>query len=149
MDVPLPAASAYHWRIDASSYSRSTGHSMNTGPGTPEHATANAWSTAGPISRTRRTLMNSLTCGATSGRWSMSCNAPRPCSAVGAALVSLLKRIESSPRAAAAVLAAHRNPELAQKAAALEGASQDTKARALLELIAEVRRAEPDTHHHH
>ena len=35
-DVPLPAASAYHWRIEASSYSRSTGHSMNTGPGTPD-----------------------------------------------------------------------------------------------------------------
>ena len=31
------------------------------------------------------TLRNSLTCGATSGRWSMSCSAPRPCSAVGAA----------------------------------------------------------------
>jgi hypothetical protein len=42
-------------------------------------------STAGPRSRTRVTLIKSLTCGATSGRWSMSCSAPRPCSAVGAA----------------------------------------------------------------
>ncbi len=58
---------------------------MNTGPGTPEAASANASSTAGPSSRTRRILMKRLTCGATSGRWSMSCSAPRPCSAVGAA----------------------------------------------------------------
>ena len=28
--------------------------------------------------------MTRFTCGATSGRWSMSCSAPRPCSAVGA-----------------------------------------------------------------
>ena len=42
-------------------------------------------STAGPRSRTRRTCLTSFTCGAISGRWSMSCSAPRPCSAVGAA----------------------------------------------------------------
>ncbi len=82
---PCPPASAYHWRIEASSYSRSTGHSMNTGPGTPERASANASATAGPRSRTRRILKKRLTCGSTSGRWSMSCSAPRPCSAVGAA----------------------------------------------------------------
>ena len=83
--VPLPAASAYHWRIEASSYSRSTGHSMNTGPGTPDCASAKASATAGPRSRTRRIFRKRLTCGSTSGRWSMSCSAPRPCSAVGAA----------------------------------------------------------------
>ena len=83
--MPLPAASTYHWRMVASSYRRSTGHSMNTGPGTPAQATANASSTAGPRSRTRRIFLNSLTCGLTSGRWSISCNAPRPCNAVGAA----------------------------------------------------------------
>ena len=70
---------------EASSYSRSTGHSMNTGPGTPDCASAKASSTAGPRSRTRLILKKRLTCGATSGRWSMSCSAPRPCSAVGAA----------------------------------------------------------------
>ncbi len=46
---------------------------MHTGPGTPARATANASSTAGPRSRTRRILVNSLTCGSIRGRWSMSC----------------------------------------------------------------------------
>ncbi len=58
---------------------------MNTGPGTPDCASAKASATAGPRSRTRRIFRKRLTCGSTSGRWSMSCSAPRPCSAVGAA----------------------------------------------------------------
>ncbi len=84
-DVPLPAASAYHWRMLASSYSRSTAHSMHTGPGTPARASANASTTAGARSATRLTWTKRLTCGSISGRCAMSCNAPRPCSAVGAA----------------------------------------------------------------
>lgn len=83
--LPLPAASAYHCRIDASSYNRSTGHSRNTGPGTPEAASAMPSASAGARSRTRRRRKKRLTCGVTSGRWSISCSAPRPCSAVGAA----------------------------------------------------------------
>ena len=63
--------------------------------------------------------------------------------ASGAALGSLLKRIDSSPRAAAATLANHKNPELAREFAQLEGPSTDAKARALLELVRGIHRDEP------
>ena len=48
-------------------------------------ATGVAAVTAGPRSATRLTWRMNLTCGSTSGRCGMSCSAPRPCSAVGAA----------------------------------------------------------------
>ena len=55
------------------------------GPGTPASEATSASSTAGPRSATRFTCFTSFTCGSTSGACSMSCSAPRPCSAVGAA----------------------------------------------------------------
>ncbi len=63
--------------------------------------------------------------------------------ASGAAMASLLKRLDSSPRAAAAALAAHKQKELAQRAATLEGPSADAKAKALLELVQRIHREEP------
>ncbi len=62
--------------------------------------------------------------------------------ASGAALASLLKRLDSSPRAAAAALLAQQQPELAKAARALEGPSRDAKARAFLELVQTIRQGE-------
>lgn len=59
--------------------------------------------------------------------------------ATGAALGSLLKRIDSSPRAAAAALLAHRQKDLAEEAEALEGTRRDTKLQKLLEVVAAIR----------
>lgn len=66
-------------------YSRSTGHSRNTGPGTPSWATRNASSSIGTRSRTRRAAPAHFTCGRISAIWSMSCSAPRPLSTVAVA----------------------------------------------------------------
>jgi len=63
--------------------------------------------------------------------------------ASGAALASLYKRLDSSPRAAAAALVAQKQPELAEQARALEGPSFDAKAAALLEVIRKVNVQEP------
>jgi len=63
--------------------------------------------------------------------------------ASGAALASLLKRLDSSPRAAAAALAAQKLPELAKRATCLEGPSRDAKARALLDLVKRIHTEEP------
>ncbi|HEY0838616.1 MAG TPA: helicase-related protein, partial [Vulgatibacter sp.] len=63
--------------------------------------------------------------------------------ATGLALVSLLKRLDSSPRAAAAALARHGHEDLAKEARALEGPTRDAKARALLEVVRQVREDEP------
>ncbi|AKU93237.1 helicase-related protein [Vulgatibacter incomptus] len=62
--------------------------------------------------------------------------------ASGAALASLLKRLDSSPRAAAAALTAQKLPELAEQAKGLEGPSRDAKAKALLDLVKKVRKDE-------
>lgn len=61
----------------------------------------------------------------------------------GAALASLLKRLDSSPRAAAAALRTQKQPELADRMAALEGTSGDAKARKLLEVVARIHAEEP------
>ena len=85
-DVPLPAASAYHCRISALVV-------QQVDRAFDEHRPRHA--VGGQPQRlldrdvrgraTRLTWNTRLTCGATSGFWSMSCSAPRPCSAVGAA----------------------------------------------------------------
>ncbi len=62
--------------------------------------------------------------------------------ASGVALVSLLKRIDSSPRAAAASLSTQKQSELAKRFSALEGPSTDAKARALLELVKKIQHDE-------
>lgn len=63
--------------------------------------------------------------------------------ASGAALASLLKRLDSSPRAAAAALAAQKQKDLATQAQVLEGPSSDGKARALIDLMKGIQRDEP------
>jgi len=63
--------------------------------------------------------------------------------AKGPALVSLLKRLDSSPRAAAAALASYGQQDLADEARSLEGPTRDAKAKALLELVKKVHAEEP------
>src|SRR6056297_656719 len=77
--------SAYQPRMVSSSYSRSTGHSTKTGPGTPESDASSASTTAGARSRSRFTARAYFTCGVISGIWSMSCSAPRFFKAVAVA----------------------------------------------------------------
>lgn len=62
--------------------------------------------------------------------------------ASGAALGSLLKRIDSSPRAAATALLASKQKDLAVKAQLLEGVSCDAKAAALIELVKKIQHDE-------
>ncbi len=71
------------------SYNRSTGHSINTGPGTPVCATRNASQMAGTRSLPRFTARAHFTWGLNNANWSMSCSAPRPCSIVAAAPPSI------------------------------------------------------------
>lgn len=56
---------------------------------------------------------------------------------------SLLKRLDSSPRAAAAALTSEKQPALAELARALEGPSADSKASALLRLLRQVEQDQP------
>jgi ATP-dependent helicase HepA len=59
-------------------------------------------------------------------------------------LATILRRVESSPRAGAAVLAAAGAKDLAARASAHEGPGRDAKLRELLSLVREIRDGEPD-----
>lgn len=59
-------------------------------------------------------------------------------------IAALLRRIDSSPRAAAKALAAHGQEDLARMAAELEGTSCHAKSRAMVDLLQKIRRDEPE-----
>ena len=63
LDFPGPTSLAYHSRTVASGYSRSTGTSRNTGPGTPSTAISHARSTSAASPGTVRAVAAHLVIG--------------------------------------------------------------------------------------